>query len=1017
MKYLLLLFPLALQGAAVIQTTCSPASAHSISCHFITDTVSDPPAGTASVIKVRLSPGGKILKTRARKLPGGKKTHGVLVGALSASTAHYLTACSTIGGVEVCGTEQTVVTPAAAANNDPIQPASVDKTGTVGGGKVLDVHGTNCLDASTGLQARLTQAALGDVIRIPLTTYNCTAGMIWADKGAGTAWTKLTTAGTRLPPAGVRTDCAMFDCSKIYRTVINMTDVGYAPGGVFPTGTSTLLNYSPGYMFFKNAGSTWGLSKNALDGKVVTLTGCTVTTPIVCTTSSPHGIAAGNPACIKGALGMIEIRGCFTTASNTSTTFALKLRDGTNTVGVHAYTGGGSVQGLIWTPINPTTSFAGNLVGACPTVGAWGRNTSAASVGASMFKCGRDLRWYHVDTPHSHPPDADGVLPEGALNATVGGHHLQVSHIQFADPPWPPEPEWSYGPRNSGAGYATGGTYVGSRGSHHIWFTQCESPVDLTQWRTNSQFEGVTTDVIIEHFGMISAGGYQVAYIPEGEMYGNAISFTNSLGKVHIDNNRFKIAGMAYFAAESRGFTEHGDITFTRNYVDGVCDMTWGGVYDRQTIGSDYGPILFLVRQFFELKTGRRVKIAGNYFGCLQISSTPTAPAIAFGTQSGLTDQTQISASGVLTPPPSFPKPLSLAANQRIMLTSSRGVNPKLFKVASVVSNVVTLKELDGSKYASGVATSAAVCTLDVAWNPSDVLIENNTSFNTHQFWQAFGWSYQNGDICLPGPVDRVIVRNNVSTLKLLGQMGGFPIGSIGVTAHRVGGQVDHVQIYNNTAVTPDPKVTAFNDAFDSNGEMDHESSYIRVENNFLPAENRGIAGDYGVGGTTLMDLRWPNGTWTFRKNVYIRSDGTPISGEPRGNFFSTLAKVNFANVAVGDFRLKPASTYRGSTSTDGNPPGADLHQLEVAQGVVTSVQALGEGNGELRVRWIYDGGAACTAYRSNTRFATYTRAPSAASTRQQTVLFTGVTTGSWSVRILCPGSVAPVVTVSSLMQ
>ena len=55
----------------------------------------------------------------------------------------------------------------------PTAPTTFPTTGLTGAGSTLTV-GSNCLDGSTGLQARMNAAVAGDIVEIPTTTTNCT---------------------------------------------------------------------------------------------------------------------------------------------------------------------------------------------------------------------------------------------------------------------------------------------------------------------------------------------------------------------------------------------------------------------------------------------------------------------------------------------------------------------------------------------------------------------------------------------------------------------------------------------------------------------------------------------------------------------------------------------------------------------------------------------------------------------------------------------------------------------------
>lgn len=984
-------------------------SAHAVRCSWITD------VNSTHVIKVYLTSGGSVWQTVTRfqgEFLRDARTHSVVVGGLSASTTYYLRACSENTGTN-CSSEQTATTGAEIASWEPTPPTAVDNSWTSGTvGSPVDV-GSDCNSTVDGLQATYDGAANGTKIRIPTTTLNCTTMLKPSSAKTGI---EITTDSTNRPPAGV-TDSTAFGHSKWYRAWFNYGSLDGATMASL-TGKVDMNTYSPGSIVFQYLSPAWNLKKASLSGSPVVITNASNTNPILITTATPHGFSNGDAVMIDGVLGNIAANGGFIAANVTSTTLTIKTRNvgfvsGSNQQGSGAYTSGGQLQGLNWTVITPATQQHGLLFGSCSTANSWGWNQDAPYFTFGMYRCGTDHLWYQVHNHDDAGVDGDTNDYTSNINMPVNGTRLRVTGIDFADLPVDPEPEYAYGPRQTGTivtgvyGGTIGSVYQGGRGTDRIDLNQNLALSDLTKWRMILMMYGVTTNLSVRN-NSLSCGGYQLVYISEVEMPCNIMGFENSAGPILEHNNNIYVGSFGYFAAEPSTFVRHQNITITKNYFRGVLNFAYGTPYYDQVTRTTQ-PITIKTRQLVEFKTGNNIEISGNVFDGLAFSISPTAPGLSMGTQTGYTNTITIDSSGVVGVNPQRPLPLSLSANDKMMLFDNSSGNPAILRIASIASNIITLKNLDGTPYSFATQSYGSLCALDMEYSVSNANVHDNTFVNVPQGWNIFGTSYSYGSICQSGPASKMKFTNNIGSLVPIGQTGGWfgtPTALAVVTGPWVSGLVDYTQIHNNTFYPQDASISNFNSSFVSDTSFVNYKNYgLSVKNNIIPGENYGVYNDGSTQGTTVLDGRWPLG-WTYTNNGVPRTGGT-ISNEPLGQTYPLIADLLWVQPSVLDFRYLAASLYRTNT-TDGYPNGYDYATLNTYQGRVANQRATA-GSGSLTIYWSYGGGAPCTVDASNDGFVTYTRGTSSTSTYVQSKTLS-LAAGPWSYRVLCPGTVTPVV-------
>jgi hypothetical protein len=109
-------------------------------------------------------------------------------------------------------------------------------------------------------------------------------------------------------------------------------------------------------------------SGNGVIGPSGNVSGTTNATPIVVTTSAPHGLATGDNVVISGVGGNTNANGTFLVTVLSSTTFSLQAVSGGNVAGNAAYTSGGTWAMCVASFANLTLPNNGQI----PSVGATG---------------------------------------------------------------------------------------------------------------------------------------------------------------------------------------------------------------------------------------------------------------------------------------------------------------------------------------------------------------------------------------------------------------------------------------------------------------------------------------------------------------------------------------------------------------------------------------------------------------------------------------------------------------------
>ncbi|HEX8191094.1 MAG TPA: DUF4214 domain-containing protein [Pyrinomonadaceae bacterium] len=155
----------------------------------------------------------------------------------------------------------------------------------------------------------------------------------------------------------------------------------------------------------------------------------------------------------------------------------------------------------------------------------------------------------------------------------------------------------------------------------------------------------------------------------------------------------------------------------------------------------------------------------------------------------------------------------------------------------------------------------------------------------------------------------RIAIRNNLF-LEVGGQWGGD--GAF----LKIGNGADQVSVDHNTVLHTGNVTKA----------MGASMTAFSFTNNVMSHNDYGVHGDSAGVGLGAINMYFAGSYWA--RNVIA---GAPESRYPTNNFYpASLADVAFIDGPGGDYRLSPASPYRGQ-ATDGKDLGCDFAALEKA--------------------------------------------------------------------------------------
>ena len=199
-----------------------------------------------------------------------------------------------------------------------------------------------------------------------------------------------------------------------------------------------------------------------------------------------------------------------------------------------------------------------------------------------------------------------------------------------------------------------------------------------------------------------------------------------------------------------------------------------------------------------------------------------------------------------------------------------------------------------------------------------DVQITRNILKNLGAGILIFGRDGLSGNT---GALRRVRVENNLfMDILESNSLAGFDTAGVLATVHS---EAEDVQILHNTYIGQGRNIFFH---FLQLGQG------YRVENNLLQHNQQGISWSESLFDIDALNAAAPLG-YTFFGNAI---QGGTAARFPTGNFFPpTLNDIGYANLALGDLRLRPSSPY-WRAATDGKDIGADAAAVyQATQGVV----------------------------------------------------------------------------------
>lgn len=197
----------------------------------------------------------------------------------------------------------------------------------------------------------------------------------------------------------------------------------------------------------------------------------------------------------------------------------------------------------------------------------------------------------------------------------------------------------------------------------------------------------------------------------------------------------------------------------------------------------------------------------------------------------------------------------------------------------------------------------------------TDIAILGNIFINVGSGVNIAGFdsNYPNYPTTNPGVMTaRILVRNNVLGITGLN-------GADGRAFMFTWGGSDFVIDHNTIINTAAPPVSCCSDIVASNGGPPKVNNFV-FTNNLSTRTAYGFFGANVGEGMPALSAAFSN--WTFARNALI---GANAAIYPTGNFFpASIAAVNFANYAAGNYTLGSGSPYRNA-GTDGRDIGANL--------------------------------------------------------------------------------------------
>ena len=955
--------------------------------------------------------------------------HTWFTGPTTANTAVYYQVCSYGGAYPAtlgCSPTSTYTSAAQAViPANPIPPKPVDApvvpTGTV---RTVGARSHNCNDPNDGLVAQWKASARGDVVEIdPALTPLCASfdPYVFPAKASGAPYilTRVKNAdalfpGNRRANPKDKPHMARF-IDNAPNTILN--------GAADPTRSSC---FAGNLLWRQDQANTWQMYRcRNVDAQPITAIPASGTLNL--TIASTAGFIDGNMGWVTGVSGpgAGAVNGGWVLHVVNGTTVQLQNFIGRGTPPATGAASGGTVY-LNRYQLEPVTEGPGDPPATCK-FGEW-YHKKAGSGKEDQYH-----RTWYCDNPNEwipfrfDPGNSGSPAPSIDIN-THGVDHVMFKGISIEGMNlaavnmngYPLLLEYSYVNSSLQSGSMYGQMLPG--GSDHVYWDDivagCPDPSATGSIMRCQQFMHMDGSHI--HLGSSYLFGFQ-NFAPLQSLSDDAAQTIGSAfgGPMEITNNYIECAGICtHFYDDLASTTAESDLTVTHNTYNRP-DKYW----------DPKGPLLkqgfyFSDRHALEFKRMHRALIAGNRFEGGWVWNNSGAQLCLCTRGGGIGGYAIIDGANI-TAAPGWPlidvKQGDLMAFGALEPGCAKGNINRIFTVASVKdANHITLSPSTGCK--STILTSNLMGRVNADTNNiSDILVRDNTYLNSPTDVVSLGHDSYSGIGSGHGMASTVARRfkfiNNLSIGLNSGRVGRGQYYAAPAVANSGGhfelslGYED-LQVIHETVVSRDPTTMNFHFGYD----MGTGSSGLVFVNNIGSIQvNRAFLGGSGnVFGKAALDDVWiaANPPYIYGLNIIMKEGGNgppfdtaspPYGPYPPGTiwFDGTYKNFPFANAAAGNYRLKSKSPF----SHDGKNHavierdiGADIDELEAAQGKVSNVRASAEG-----VDFFAPDNYGCPVDWSTDDFSTYTRTNNNGGARTQHVALSGLPAHSKiSYRIEC---------------
>lgn len=990
------------------------------------------------------------------------------IGGITASTPVFFRVCSTDSSAYTCTAEQTFTTLAAPTVHpakavrpvsapNPSVPTQSGTTRTIGvTSGCFDLY--SCWNISSCDDTIVIRASVPMIGNWPLPPKVCTAGhqlLIVTDQVS------------KLPPVGVRPDntyipfTASVEPSNFFHYLPTTVPVNNNcfPGAymwVTPVGWYA-INNDPGFTMQQCVANNTPKNITNITGCVGAGNGNIGTCSV--TTSTNHGFSAQDIIHVKDVVGITRVNGtCRVTSITSSTVFVMTCTAAYVDLVNNAYISGGTADGRHWQAVTAQSITLGPAPtyfppsGSCSPEGAWGYDSSVATQNANPSY-----------GPFLGPTQADGITSAGSVvrcmkNELGTALVWRRWTVQLGDPTNAPSANYTIDLSGSSYIYLLGIRLASQKIPPEPLFLEAGGPPESVQafqggkesssfLLTSTASSNITIDrCIIDGIGYpngMSAGALQLhgdnisvidSYITGlGQWFGAAdrgSSLDNYAGAAIIRSNGTGFLFRNNYV-EAYGLSIHFDESKSAVLLDQDITTVQNTFYRNPThfygspenlaaypitgnIITGDGGVYWPGRQIWECKWCLRALNSGNQYinnwksvsGGAGIQMSPRMESSPFL-------QAYATASGGNTIDWSNIPVTNLAIGDWLACTATID---QLYQVTGTpTTHSVTV---------ASIANGPQLCALaNTPYGITDITIENNTFSNLSNVVNTFGMLTTDTTPIvrnvLVAPLQRIIFNNNLYMNILddgtksdpgLWQTNGG--GDVFVNPHPFGFDIifNHETVYSVAGTNPN--------IFGAVG-----TGYLKNSEGISMTNNIGIMKDPatclvpincrlsspitagGLSGTAMMDATTIN--YTLGNTLYWMAGGNPGGYPGSITWPASIAAVKFFNT-TDNFRLRhdsPAvSGAATKLSTDGLDLGANIDQLEAAQGKVSNVHDFSVTNTTASIGFLAPNTTACGVdWGTDSTFVTYTRQSGSGGARVQIVNLSGLVTNTlYYYRVNC---------------